>query len=399
MFKTDTNTPLSEIDARIAKLQTTLQQKKIDAALILQPSDLFYYAGTIQQSHLYVPANGQPLLLARKSFERACAESPLANILPLGSPKKIPAILKEQGLPWPDRLGLELDVLPANLFFMYSSIFDKAQIKDVSLDIRIQRAVKSEYEIDLIKQAGALADKVAVHMKTILKQGLTEIALAGQVEAYSRSLGHQGIVRMRLWGNELFYGHLMSGASATVPSYLASPTGGTSTSAAVAQGAGLNTIRAHEPVLLDYVFAFNGYLADHTRIFSIGELDDDLMSGHEAMLKIQDKIATAAKPGVKTGDIYDLALNLASESGFGDNFMGAGSQRIRFVGHGIGLELDEFPFLAQGQKMPLQEGMVIALEPKLIFPNRGVVGIENSHAVTSGGLKRLTNYSDSITVV
>ena len=117
------------------------------------------------------------------------------------------------------------------------------------------------------------------------------------------------------------------------------------------------------------------------------------------MLGIQDRIKKEAKPGVSAGYLYDLGVHLATQAGYGENFMGADAQRIRFIGHGVGLELDEYPFLAKGQEMALQENMVIALEPKLIFPGKGVVGVENTHVVTAGGLKQLTNFPDAVTIV
>ncbi len=399
MFKTDTNTPAAEIESRIAKLQQSLASQQIDGALILQNSDLFYYSGTIQQSHLYIPAEGAPLLMARKSLARAQAESPIQNIIPLGSPKQIPGILKTHGLPLPRRLGMELDVLPVNLFRAYEMIFEGPDMIDLSPEIRMHRAVKSKYELAIISEAARLSDALAAHVGEILQPGMTELELAGLVEAHARKLGHQGIVRMRLFGGELFYGHLLSGASAAVPSFLASPTGGTAANPAVAQGAGFARIKAHEPILLDYAFALNGYISDHTRIFALDTLPDDLMKAHESMLELQEKIKSTAKPGVPAGRIYDLGVKLATESGYGDHFMGADSQRITFIGHGVGLELDEYPFLAKGQEMPLAENMAIALEPKLIFPGRGVVGIENTHVVTKDGLKQLGLYPDTITIL
>jgi Xaa-Pro aminopeptidase len=188
----------------------------------------------------------------------------------------------------------------------------------------------------------------------------------------------------------------MAGPSAAVPGYVASPTGGTGPGPAVAQGAGFGRIRRHEPVLFDYVFAYRGYLADSTRIYALGELPDPLVRGHAAMLDIQALLQREAKAGKRAGDIYAMALEHAESLGFGNHFMGAGDRRIRFVGHGIGLELDEYPFLARGQKMELQEGMVVALEPKLVFPGIGVVGIENTHLVTREGLSRLTLFPDEI---
>ena len=229
---------------------------------------------------------------------------------------------------------------------------------------------------------------------------MTELELAGKVEAEARRLGHQGVVRMRLWGGEMFYGHLMAGPTGAVPSYLASPTGGVGPSPAMAQGPGFNAIRRHEPVLVDYVFAYNGYLSDHTRIFSLGSLPQELVDAHNAMLEVQELVKKIATPGIASGAIYERALAKSTELGYADNFMGiAGKERIRFVGHGIGLEIDEFPFLAAGQDLQLREGMTIALEPKLIFPGQGVVGIENTHVVTQDGLEQLGRYPEEIIVI
>jgi Xaa-Pro aminopeptidase len=399
MFKTDTNTPADEIARRIADLQSRMIEQDIDGALIVQNSDLFYLSGTIQQCHLYVPADGKPLLLARKSFERARAESPIADILSLRSPKQIPSLIREHGLPRPARLGMELDVLPVNQYALYCELFQGSAILDISPTVRRQRSIKSAYEIDAMKAAAERSDRLAAHVTDIIRTGMTELELAGQVEAFARSIGHQGIVRMRMWGSEMFYGHLLFGASGAVPSFLASPTGGTAANPAVAQGAGYVRLRPHEPILVDYTFAYNGYISDHTRIFSLGPLPEDLMVAHQAMLDLQDAVKRAAKPGVAAGEIYDLCVQQAADAGYRDYFMGHGPQRIRFVGHGVGLELDEYPILAKGQTMPLQQGMTLALEPKLIFPGVGVVGIENTYVVTENGLEALGRYPDDITIV
>jgi len=167
----------------------------------------------------------------------------------------------------------------------------------------------------------------------------------------------------------------------------------------VAQGSSFRPIRRHEPILFDYVFAHNGYLSDHARIFTIGHLPEDLEQAHDTMIKVQNTIKATARPGMPSGDLYTLALEQATAAGYGDNFMGVGDQRIRFVGHGVGLELDEFPFLAQGQSLPLEEGMVIALEPKLIFPERGVVGIENPLVVTDKGVEELTRFEERVITI
>jgi len=396
VYQTDLNTPKAELERRIFNLQKYLEKENIAGALILQRVDLFYFTGTIQQAHLYIPAEGDPVLMVRKSFERAKAESSIEKILHLERPPDIPNILKANGHALPATLGLELDVLPTNMFFNYQGIFENLQIVDISHAVRLIRAVKSPYEIGIMRRAAELSDQVADWVPNILREGMTELELAGKVEAEARRLGHQGIVRMRLWGSEMFYGHLMSGAAGAVPSFLSSPTGGIGASPAVAQGPGFKTIQRHEPVVVDYVFAYNGYLSDHARIFSLGYLPAELKDAHAAMLEVQQMIKKLAKPGEKSGEIYNRALEKTKDLGYADHFMGIGDERVRFVGHGIGLEVDEYPFLAAGQPLELQAGMTIALEPKLIFPGKGVVGIENTHVVTDDGLEQLGQFPDEI---
>ncbi len=391
--------PAGEVASRIENLQKALAAREISGALICQKTDLFYFAATSQQGWLYVPSVGKAILMIFKEFDRALQESPLEQVVSIVGNKKIPEVLAQYGYPVPEVLGLELDVLPTNLYFQYCSIFKQAKLEDISFEIRWIRAVKSEYEIEKIKAAAKFSDKVAAMVPELLTVGKTEITLAGELESYARSLGHQGIVRMRLWGSELFYGHLMSGDSAAVPSYLASPTGGAGVSSVVGQGAGFRKIGANEPILLDYVFALDGYISDHARIFSIGRLSAELEAAHEAMLEIQNEIKPQAKPGTPSGELYELMVSLAEKKGYAENFMGVGERKIRFTGHGVGLELDEFPFIAKGQQLALESGMVIALEPKTIFPGKGVVGIENTHLITENGLLPLTCFPDTITTI
>jgi len=399
MFNTDLNTPKSELEARIEKLQKKLDENNINGSLILQKADLFYFAGTIQDAHLYVPCDNDPILMVYKDLERARAESSINNIVPLKNTGQICSLLHDNGYALPRILGMELDVLPSNLYFNYKNLFEHAKIIDISHHLRLIRAIKSAYEIDLIRKAAHLSDNVADSVKEFLHEGITEIELAGKIEARARKLGHQGFVRMRLWGSELHYGHLMAGPCAAVLSFLSSPTGGTGVSPASAQSAGLRPIQKHEPVLVDYVFVLNGYMSDHARIFALDDLPDNLIRAHEAMLKVQTVIKKEALPKVKAGKLYDMALELTKEFGYEEYFMGVGDRRIRFVGHGIGLELDEYPFLAKGQELKLEEGMTIALEPKLIFPEKGVVGIENTHVVTGEGLKQLTHFEEKIIIL
>ena len=392
-------TPASELNTRTQKLQAQLVANNLDGALIIQNADLFYFAGTIQQSHLYIPCEGKPLLLTRRSFPRAQAESNVERIVPLGSLRHVPTLLQEYGYTLPKRLGMELDVLPTNAYLGYKEIFNSTELVDVSMTIRRVRAVKSSYELGLMRRAAKIAEKTFAAMPKNLRVGISEIELAGKMEAIARALGHQGIVKFRLWNNDLFYGHLMAGKGATQLSYVSSPTGGRGINMAIAQGASQHRIRRGEPVLFDYTFATDGYIVDQARIYSIGKLPDKLVRAHDAMLEIQAAVAGAAKPGTTGGEIYQIALGIAQKYGYAKNFMGVDKERVTFVGHGVGIELDEFPFLAQGQDMPLEVGMTIAVEPKVSFVNLGTVGIENTFVVAEHGAKQITRAPDEIQIV
>ena len=164
MQEYDISTPAGELQERLEKFQKMLRDKDVEASLVIQKTDLFYFSGTSQQGWLYVPAEGKPLLMIFKDFSRARVESPLEQVCSLVSPKKIPEALAERGYRLPERLGMELDVLPANLYFQFQEIFPHARISDISLYIRLIRAVKSGYELALIKQAAAYADEVAARV-------------------------------------------------------------------------------------------------------------------------------------------------------------------------------------------------------------------------------------------
>ncbi|SDU11027.1 Xaa-Pro aminopeptidase [Desulfobacula phenolica] len=399
MIKYSRTTPEAEQQSRILALQQRLEKNDVDGVLILQKVDMFYYSGTAQQGWLYIPVQGEPVLMIFKDFHRAREESGLQQVVCLVSPKKIPQTIARFGCSIPKNLGLEMDVLSVNQYILFQKIFSGSNMIDISLQIRLQRAVKSDYEIGLMRKSSHMADKVAAKVPDLIKEGMTEIEFAGLVEAYARSLGHQGLVRMRMWDNDLFYGHIMAGPGAAVPSCFASPTGGRGVNPSIAQGPGFDLIKRNEPILVDYIFVLDGYISDHTRIFSLGSLPDDLLKAHDAMLEIQDMVKQNAIPGSITGDLYEMMISMAEAKGYKDYFMGAGERRIRFTGHGLGLELDEFPFIAQGQKLALEKGMIIALEPKVVLPGKGVVGIENSLLVTQNSLESLTTFSDEIAIL
>jgi Xaa-Pro dipeptidase len=381
--------PAAELAGRVAGLQAGLAALGLDAALLHQNADLYYYAGTVQQSYLYVPAEGEPALFVRKVPERARLESGLAAVVDLASPKELPAAIAGRYGGLPARLGLELDVLPVALFRRLEKLFPQAAFEDVGRAVVRQRAVKSPWEVERIRASAAVADEVSSLIPGILEAGLTEAEFAGRVEAEARRLGHEGYIRMRGFNQEMFYGQLLTGVSGCVPSYLDTPLAGTGLSASVAQGVSFRRIGRGEPVVFDFVPVRDGYMADFTRSFSLGPLPGALVDAYDAALRVQEAATAAARPGTRCGDVWDAARAAAAAAGLAANFMGHGAGQVPYVGHGIGIELDELPVLT-GSSLELEAGMVFALEPKFVLPGLGAIGIENTWVVTGDGVERLT---------
>jgi Xaa-Pro aminopeptidase len=164
------------------------------------------------------------------------------------------------------------------------------------------------------------------------------------------------------------------------------------------QGCGLKAIARNEPVQIDYVAVVDGYMADQARTFYLGEPPDKFRRVHEVALSIQNALVKQGTPGTRAGDLYETAILMAKEAGVSEGFLGW-PQPVPFVGHGVGLELDEYPVIGRKSPFVLQTGMVVALEPKFIFPGEGLAGIENTFVVTKEGLEKLTLFDDSIQVL
>jgi Xaa-Pro dipeptidase len=393
-------TPATELEYRSKRLQELMAGEGLDAVIIVQNADLFYFTGTTQSGCLYVPALGQPLYMVRKEFSRARMESGLKEIIPFGSMKDIPGILAQYGCPGPARIGMELDVLPVNLFERYTKVYPNAEFMDATPLIRKVRMIKSHYEIHLMQDAADQVHRVWQRAGEIIREGATDLEIAAELEYTARKDGHQGLVRMRGFNSELFYAQMFSGTDSAVPSYVDSPLGGLGLNPSFGQGAGLKRIERNEPVIIDFAGCVDGYLVDQTRIFSIGGVSDRLRRGYDDMLSVQRRMTGIVVPGVSWGAVYDECLTLAVKMGYADSFMGGKGSQVSFIGHGVGIEIDEYPFIARGFKdMVLEVGMAFAFEPKVVFPGEGAIGIENTFYLSNDGLKQLTYSNEELTII
>jgi Xaa-Pro aminopeptidase len=375
--------PKSEIDSRIKKLKDRMDD--IDGALLFQAVDMCYFSGTAQDGLVYIPRDGEPIVMMKRSLVRAKEESPL-EVRPL---KNMRNLKEELGIKTGATIGLEMDVLPCSFYFRVNKALGDASFVDVAERIKHIRSVKSEFEIKLAKEAAHMLVEGFSTVPDHIKEGMTEVELMCRMESEMRLMGHQGSLRFRRFNSIVPIGHIMSGSSAAIPSFLASPTGGRGTSVVFPHGPGYRKIKRNEPVFVDTVGICNGYIADATRIFSLGKIEPDLVEAYEASCQIEEAIAKQMMPGRTARELFELSESEGAHLGYGDFLGGPVGSKCGFVGHGVGLELDEYPVLAPLDH-EIQEGMTIAVEPKIIYPGKGVLGVEDTFLTTSSGALRLT---------
>ncbi|GFO60474.1 peptidase M24 [Geomonas silvestris] len=393
-------TPKNELEYRYRRLQAEMARAGLDAVVILQNADLFYFTGTTQTGNLYVPAAGAPLYLVKRSFLRARMESALSEVVPFNSPSELPGIVAGHGHQTPERIGLELDVLPVNLFEKYRSLYPNARFVDASPLIRRVRAVKTHYEIHILQDAALQADKVYRRCAEVLREGVSEVELAAELERVARLEGHQGYLRMRAFNGEVAWNHVLAGPDAAAPAFSNTPLGGMGLTPAFGQGAGFNRVGRGEPVIVDFASYLDGYLVDQARVFAVGEVSDRMRRGYDDMLGLEEFMIRRAGEGATWSEIYEAGCAEAARLGYAENFMGAAGCQVPFIGHGVGIEIDEYPFIARGfAQERLEVGMVFALEPKLVFPGEGAVGIEDTFYLSEQGIKRLTFSNQDLVIL
>ena len=376
--------PKSEIDSRIKKLKDRMDD--IDGALLFQAVDMCYFSGTAQDGLVYIPRDGEPIIMMKRSLVRAKEESPL-EVRPL---KNMRNLKEDLGIKTSATIGLEMDVLPCSFYFRVNKALEDASFVDVAERIKHIRSVKSEFEIKLAKKAAQMLVEGFSTVPDHLEEGMTEVELMCRMESEMRLMGHQGSLRFRRFNSIVPIGHIMSGSSAAIPSFLASPTGGRGTSVVFPHGPGYRKIKRNEPVFVDTVGICNGYIADATRIFCLGKIEPELVEAYEASCQIEEAIAREMMPGRTARELFELSESEGARLGYGDFLGGTVGSKCGFVGHGVGLELDEYPVLAPLDH-EIQEGMTIAVEPKIIYPGKGVLGVEDTFLTTSSGARRLTD--------
>ena len=383
-------TPATEINLRIEAIRTCMASQGIDAILLTDNANIFYTLGRVVNGWTYIPAAGTPIYFIRRP-EGLKGD----NVCHIHKPELIPAELEKLGYTLPTKLGLELGTTPYLTIERLKAIFPDAEIADASAVMRCVRAVKTDFELDLLRQSGIKHERVYQRIPHLFHTGMSDIELQIEIERVARLEGCLGQFRISGESMELFMANVLAGNNADNPTPYDFAMGGARLDPSLPVGADGSIITPGMAVMVDANGNFTGYMTDMTRVYSCGELSSEAVKAHQCSIDICRELEKIGRPGTKASDMYARAVEIVRAAGLERHFMGY-TQKAGFIGHGVGIEINELPVIAPRSRDILAEHNVLALEPKFVVPGVGAVGIENTYIVTTDGLEKITNSPEEI---
>lgn len=391
--------PASELEIRIKELRKIMdaQHPEWQVSVVFSKINLLYFTGSMPEGMLVIERKKDAILYARRGYERCLVESEFPIIKPMASYR----IAAEDYPKLPAEVYLETEFVPLAMFQRFQKYFSFTSYKSLDFQIAQVRAVKSNWEIARIEKAAAIHQIVLEErVPELLREGMTEADLAAEMYPIMVKEGHQGSVRFGMHDTEMALGQLGFGESSLYPTSFDGPGGNLGSNPAVPSFGNRNRkLTKGSLVFVDVAVAVNGYHSDKTMTYMFGEaLPPAVQAYHRKCVEVQNQVAEMLKPGAVPENIYETVMSGLSTD-FLKNFMGYGNRQVKFLGHGIGLTIDEYPVLAAGFKVPLEENMVFAVEPKKGIEGIGMVGIENTFIVTPNGGRCITGSSPGLILV
>ncbi len=382
--------PLSELSQRLQRFQEqmTLSHPDWEMAVVFSKINLLYFTGSMPEGMLLIERGKSAILWARRSYERALDESLFPSIRPMESYREVAAAYPHL----PKAVYLETEFVPLAMYQRFHKHFPFSEFKSLDFQLAMTRAVKSPWELGFMEQAGAIHKRVLeVRVPEILREGMSELELAGDLYQIMLEEGHQGVARFNMFDTEMMVGQIAFGESSLYPTNFNGPGGNYGMGPAnPGLGSRERRLKKGELVFVDMGLGVNGYHSDKTMVYQFGgSQPDEVLDVHRQCVDLQLEIAALLKPGNVPSAIYETVMAGLSPQ-FLENFMGFGPRKVKFLGHGIGLTVDELPVLAKGFDEPLQASMVFAVEPKKGLAGIGMVGIENTFVVSPNGGRCIT---------
>ena len=379
-----------DIHLRWNKIQLLLKECDADACLIGTSVNLYYTTGAIYSGYLYLPSEGSPHLFIKRP-----SGLNVSYISYIKKPELIPALLNELDYKFPKKIMLEMDELSYNEVIRLCSIFKGASFGNATSILHSARITKTPWEIDQFRISAKHHSSTYSKIKKCFYPGITDIEFQYNLERECRASGSLGIFRGFGPSMDIFMGSVLCGENAERPSPFDFALGGEGLHPSLPIGANGSIIKKGTTVMVDMAGNYTAYISDMTRVFRYGELPAIAMKAHQTALAIQDYLECSARPGSSCAEIYTDALNIVEKAGLSSFFMGT-TQQAKFIGHGIGLQINERPVFTSRSKEVLMPNMVFAFEPKFVIPGVGAVGIENSYLVSDDGVEKLTVFEEGI---
>ena len=383
--------PIQDIETRWFKLQQSMQDNGINACLICSNVNLYYLTGMIFSGYFYLTTEGNPVCFIKRET-RVRAD---IDFIPIRKPEDIPGILEKKGLPIPSKVMLEGDQITHNEYSRLQKLFPEDTYANATAMLRNLRMIKSPWEIEQLRYSTQKHAEVYHLIKSCYRQGMSDLEFQSEIERIIRQHGSIGIFRGFGSNMEIHMGSILVGENAENPSPYDFALGGMGMHPAAPIGANGTMLKEGTTIMVDMAGNYTAYISDMTRTFSIGQLPEIAHKAHQMSIDIQDKIVEISKPGTSCADLYRLSVEMAQTAGLDKYFMGTTFQ-AKFIGHGVGIEINEPPVLTERSKDLLEENMTIAIEPKFVLPGIGAVGIENTFLVTKTGLEKLTLFQENI---
>ena len=383
-------------------LAAALQASSLPGVLIQHPIDLYYFAGGRQDGSMFVPAQAAggsveaggdgPVFYVRRSLERAQHEAGDDNapfsIEAFPRLRLLSETLQSRGVT--EAPALQFGELPTTFAHRFSTALSSlGACADATSVIHQSREVKSSWEQDQMEAAAEVQMRMFDAVSRLGGEGMTELDLVAAAEAISRSEGFGGQVQMRRFPCQCKRGVIVAGSAGCSPSFFDSAVGGAGPHPLAGMGSGFNKIKRNEPVLVDLVHVHRGYVVDMTRMFSLGSLSKEWHQRLEDMLAVKDTVVGVLDEGGLCSDAWVEGQALAHELGHQDHLMGMVPDQSKFLGHSVGLQLDESPVVAAGFDRPLPIGGTMAIEPKVVHAD-GSIGSEDTWIRDEDGMRPVT---------
>lgn len=384
--------PASELEARLERFRRAMDAAHPgwEMAAVNHKVAMYYFTGTIQEGVLLIRPQ-DAVFWVRRSFERACNESHFSDIRPMHSFREVAAFYGSA----PKVMYVETKKATLDWERMLHKYFAFEELGSFDSVLQDLRMVKSEYELKQMEQSGAIHETVLdIVAPKLINGGISEAQLAIAIYSEMVQRGSHGTARFNQALGEEAVGIASFGKSGLVRTGFDGPGGTDGTCIAVQSiGNAFRKLQSGRLVYLDIPCGFDGYHTDKTVVYYYGDLAKDEQSKHlieaqQRCLELEQEVVRLMVPGEPIENLYLRTMD-KFDNIYGDAFMNGG----KFLGHSIGLVMDEAPAIAKGFKQPLQPGMTFAVEPKIALPGLGMVGTENTYVVTEKGARSLTGSS------